>query len=193
MQTEINLKKYIGMAKFLDENYNELGLYETLIFVHNKNKQYSFYRSFALYDNEKKYLYDILLDQVIPSIDLKNDAELYNFDQLYENIRIQNITNLKNYINRMNLEITIFDDDNIIQDLHKLPLVKPYLVKKAYTLSIYGLPYIKKIPNIFKPKYIRSLEITNGKVKFEDKHIFYLDKNLLKDKTKVLKKTIWSE
>jgi hypothetical protein len=192
MQTEINLKKYVEMAKFLDNNYRKLGLYETLVFAQNKNKKYSFYRSFAIYDQEKKYLYDFLIDQIIPSIDLKYDSEIYNFEPLYENIRIQNLTNLKDYINRMNLELILFNEDHIIEDLHKVPMIKPYLVKKAYTISIYDIPYMKKIPNIFKQKYIKSLDISNDRVTFEDRNIYELDKGLLKNKTKILQKSIWS-
>ena len=193
MQTEINLKKYIQMAKYLDENYKRLGLYETLIFVQNKNYEYSFCRSFGFYDKEKQYLYDFLLEQSIQFIDFKYNADIYNFDKLYECIRTQGLDNLRSYINNMNIVTTIFRDDDILQDLHKLPIVKLFTVKKAYAISIYDIPYIKSIPNIFKPQYIKSLKFTDKYVTFEDKHIYDLDKPLLKDKAKVLKQTIWNQ
>ena len=181
MKTEINLNKYISMAKYIQQYYKYYDVCYSLLFAKNKSGDYAFYRSMSIYNNDDEFIYDFLCAQNLQFLDLKNDSELFNYEPIYDAIRRQKLFNLRNYINKMNLYDISVDENNILEDLHNLPIIKPFAVEKVYAISICDLPYLKKIPNIFNDKSIPSLEIQDGIISFDDEDIYNLDNQLLRD------------
>ena len=181
MYTKIDVGKFIDKFALTFEKNKTYSVGYSLTLAQTRNKKLFFCRSIVLYNHEDYFVYDFISEKVLPFIDLKKDSKLINYEPIFECIREQEINNLKKNLNEINIQN--LDEDEILQDLHNLPMLKTFPVEREYAIALNGMPYIKIIPYILKSKYLPSLKISNRQIIFNDKDLFNLDEQLYIEKT----------
>lgn len=176
MYTRIDARKFIDKYELLFKKNKTYEVGYSLTLAQTKNKHLFFCRSIVLYNYEDNLVYDFITEEALPFIDLKKDEKLINYEPVYECIREQELNNLRYYLNDINP--LYIDEDDILEDLHNLPMSKTFPIDRQYAISINGIPYIKRIPYIFKSQYLPSLKYSNGKMIIKDKDLYDLDEHL---------------
>lgn len=181
MYTRIDIGKFIDKFALTFEKNKTYNIGYSLTLAQTKNKKLFFCRSIVLYNYEDNLVYDFISEKTLPLIDLKKDDKLINYEPIFECIREQKIDNLRNYLNTINP--LYIDEDDILMDLHNLPMLKSFPVDRQYAISVNDIPYIKTIPYILKSQYLPSLKIANKKIVVKDQDIYNLDEQLFEQTT----------